>query len=151
MADKVKTLKVGPAEREWLANMLKLDGAGGAEALVQLLPSLGLRSYSGGAEIIREGDAGTDLFFLYKGVVAVKKARALIGKKEIVKLKPGDFFGEVGFLVQAPRSATLVAQGEAQVLRVDPGEFARLLKERPEVASRMEETARQRMQKLAES
>ena len=152
MADKTKKTPVGAPEREWLAKILRVSGQGPEpDDLVMLLPSLCMETHPGGAAIVEEGQKGTDLFFLYKGSAAVRKNRLLFGSKEVVKLKPGEFFGEVGFLVQAPRSASVVAQGEAKVLKVACAEFQRLLEKHPAVSERLETTARERMQKLSES
>ena len=154
MADKIEKMNIGFPERKWLADTLEGGYIGhgpGPEDVAALLPSLTLVRYSDGAEIVVEGERGKELFFLYKGGAAVKKAKLLFGKKGVARLKPGDFFGEVSFLVQAPRSATVAAEGKTEVFRLAPGEFQALLEKHPDIASHLEETARRRMQKLSEA
>jgi CRP-like cAMP-binding protein len=57
-----------------------------------------------GSEIIREGAQGEDLYIVMKGRVTVEKAGLRIGE-----LTAGAFFGEMGLVDNAPRSATVRA------------------------------------------
>lgn len=57
-----------------------------------------------GHEIMQEGQADASFYVLVNGEVAVRK-----GAREIVRLHPGDCFGEMGMITHRPRSATIVA------------------------------------------
>ena len=54
--------------------------------------------------IIREGDAGEELFLISEGEVEVDRAG-----REVARLGPGDFFGELSLMSGDPRNATVVA------------------------------------------
>jgi putative ABC transport system ATP-binding protein len=54
--------------------------------------------------IIREGDAGEELFLISEGEVEVDRAG-----REVARLGPGDFFGELSLMSGDPRNATVIA------------------------------------------
>ena len=54
--------------------------------------------------IIREGDAGEELFLISEGEVEVDRAG-----REVARLGPGDFFGELSLMSGDPRNATVVS------------------------------------------
>jgi putative ABC transport system ATP-binding protein len=54
--------------------------------------------------IIHEGDAGEELFLISEGEVEVDRAG-----REVARLGPGDFFGELSLMSGDPRNATVVA------------------------------------------
>ncbi|MCS6898520.1 MAG: protein phosphatase 2C domain-containing protein [Myxococcales bacterium] len=62
------------------------------------------RNFSTGTEILREGSPGEDLYILTQGRVSVEKAGQRIGE-----LAMGAYFGEMGLVDNAPRSATVRA------------------------------------------
>jgi eukaryotic-like serine/threonine-protein kinase len=66
-----------------------------------------------GEEIVGEGQADTSFFVLVAGEVAVRKST-----REIVRLYPGDCFGEMGLISRRPRTATIVAITDVTVLRL---------------------------------
>ncbi len=62
-----------------------------------------------GADIIRQGEKGTSLFLIARGVVAVIVARPGKPPKRVASLHAGEFFGEMALLTQEPRTATVQA------------------------------------------
>jgi small-conductance mechanosensitive channel/CRP-like cAMP-binding protein len=73
------------------------------------------RLFTAGEEIVREGDAGQELFVLVQGRVAV-----FANGEEVARLEPGGFFGEMSLLTGEPRSATVVALGDVRAIAVAP-------------------------------
>ena len=70
-----------------------------------------------GEEIIRQGDQGDSLFVILKGSVEVRVASA--GEEEVVDtLGAGSCFGEMSLLTGAPRSATVLAVDDVEVVPV---------------------------------
>jgi CPA1 family monovalent cation:H+ antiporter len=82
-----------------------LDSAAVASVVNALVP----RTYTAGAVIIRQGDRGTSLFLISRGVVAVVLRRDDGREARVASLQPGDFFGEMALLSAEPRSATVRA------------------------------------------
>jgi CRP-like cAMP-binding protein len=77
---------------------------------------------------IREGDEGDYYFVVESGRFQVER---LVGGAKVVlaELKSGDAFGEEALVSEAKRNATVVALGEAVLLRLDKQHFNELLRE----------------------
>lgn len=73
---------------------------------------------SAGEVIIRQGDAGDRFYLVEDGVVAVT-----IDGGHVADLGPGDFFGEIALLRDAPRNATVTAAGDVRLLALERAEF----------------------------
>ncbi len=135
------------ADLDALAKSLGLDHV----QLRQNLPSLTVRTYAAGAPIVREGQVGADLFILIKGSASVRVARWLVLQKEVARLKPGDLFGEIGFVAASQRTATVVAEEPVEVLRILAPEMKGLLERKPGLRKAIEEMARQHLYGLSSS
>jgi CRP-like cAMP-binding protein len=148
-----ETLRIGQAEFEWLQKALGLSdylSIDSIELLRQKLPSLELVGYAGGEEIVREGEPGTDVFLLYEGKAVVRRKRAWLGSKKLGDLGPGSLFGEVGFLAETARSATVSASGAAKVFKFGADDMRRVMDDNPRYAKSIAQLAKQRLQKLNE-
>lgn len=66
-----------------------------------------------GIQIMREGQSEAAFFVLIKGEVAVRR-----NMREIVRLHPGDCFGEMGMLARRPRSATIITMTDVTVIKI---------------------------------
>lgn len=64
-------------------------------------------------EIVQEGQADTSFYVLVIGEVSVSKRG-----QEIVRLYPGDCFGEMGLLSRRPRTATISAVTDITVMKL---------------------------------
>lgn len=85
-----------------------------------------------GRPLCREGEVGQEFFVLESGSVSVT-----VGGREVSRLGPGDFFGELALLDAGPRNATVTAEDDVKVLVLSRREFMDLLEEEPIVAVRM--------------
>jgi CRP-like cAMP-binding protein len=85
--------------------------------------------FPAGRTIVRQGEIGTGFFLIVSG-----GARVVRDGKQIARLGEGDFFGELSLLDQAPRIATVTADGPTVCLAIASWEFERLLEEQPRVA-----------------
>jgi CRP-like cAMP-binding protein len=79
--------------------------------------------------LTRQGEAGDTFYVLLEGTANVRRARG----KPIV-LQPGESFGELALLGDAPRAATVEAAEEAVVLELGRPAFQRMLREQPTVS-----------------
>jgi putative ABC transport system ATP-binding protein len=73
--------------------------------LTDVAEKMSKRHYNAGETIIRKGDPGEDFFLVSDGEVDIIRA-----DREVARLGPGDFFGEVSLITGEPRNATVVAQ-----------------------------------------
>jgi CRP-like cAMP-binding protein len=71
-----------------------------------------------GEVILREGRLGRELFIILEGTVVVTR-----GSRVVNEWGPGDHFGELAAIEAAPRSATVTATSDLDVLIVGPREF----------------------------
>jgi CPA1 family monovalent cation:H+ antiporter len=78
------------------------------DAFADLADRLQARTFPAGEVIIRQGESGTSLYLLARGVVRVSREEAE-GVREISTLLPGDFVGEMALLHAERRSATVRA------------------------------------------
>ena len=95
-----------------------------------------LLQYRAGEVIIREGDAGREMFVVMTGTV-----RVVTGTKqapvELAQLKRGAFFGEVSLLTGRPRTATVVAIDEVELIAFQKQDMEPILRKYPRVRKLM--------------
>ena len=82
-----------------------------------------------GTVIAREGDPGVGLFILLDGTAEVS-----IGGRKKATLGPGEFFGEIALLDGGPRTATVTAKTDVQLLGLTEWVFRGLMSEHPTIA-----------------
>ena len=117
-----------------------------------LRPFLRHRHLAPGEAVIREGDPGNSLFAVHRGTLQVVRAEERLEPytglfwKPQADLGPGQWFGEASLLTGAPRSATVVALTEAEILELPKDAFERSLKREPELLERLVDLMEQRDQ-----
>jgi CPA1 family monovalent cation:H+ antiporter len=79
------------------------------------------------------------MYFIAAGEVIVK------GANFEVRLKEGDFFGEMGLLTDQPRNADVIADGYCHLLVLYRKDFRDLLDKRPAVRAEIEAVAARRI------
>lgn len=91
------------------------------------------RSYSAGADILKEGEVGVAMFVISEGTVEILKAED--GKQvKIDELKRGAFFGDMALFENFPRNATVRATSDVTCLALTEWDVHAELRETPEVA-----------------
>ncbi len=85
--------------------------------------------HKAGTVIAREGEPGIGLFILVEGTADVT-----IGGKKKATLGPGEFFGEIALLDGGPRTATVTATTDVQMLGLTEWVFRGLMQEHPSIA-----------------
>lgn len=89
------------------------------ERLKHIMGMLEEARYAKGQDIVREGEDGSKLYFIYRGAVEVLKAASReqdAALKRIAVLQTGDTFGEMEMIDIQPRSATVRALEETVTL-----------------------------------
>lgn len=115
------------------------------KAFVWLLPRLELRRVAAGEVIAEEGDFGDSLFIVVSGTLRVEKRRKDGPPLVLNLLKPNTFFGEIALLGSGVRSATVVADTDAQLLELTRPVLDDLLEEHPAVNAVMRRFYRERL------
>jgi len=109
------------------------------EAMIfEVMKHCEVQYYSSGASVFQEGD--TDDYSLY--IVVKGEFEVLVTPREGGEAMPfscagrGLIFGEVSFLDAQPRSASLKAVEDAEVLRFTHKDYMKILSHEPETAAR---------------
>ena len=93
-------------------------------------------SFQTGQVIFSEGDLGTEMFIVLEGQVQIVKK--LGGEAQLLStLEKGDFFGEMGVLEGAPRSADAIAATDVKLLPINGSRFDEMIRKTPEIAVRI--------------
>ncbi len=111
----------------------------------EVLGLAALRTFPAGEVIIHEGEAGDSMFIMCQGEVEITKRLGLVLDEEapreriIVRLKAeeGVCFGEMALLEKEPRSATVTALTECQLLEMGREDFLRLVRQNCEMGSKI--------------
>jgi cAMP-dependent protein kinase regulator len=109
-------------------------------ALETLVAKMRFRQEEAGAEIVREGEAGGELFVVVEGTLDVTKNNVKVGE-----IEAGSFFGEIAIVTDMPRQATVKAATQVQLLEVSRELVVELIQEFPEVVSVLMRFFRRRM------
>jgi len=86
--------------------------------LTDVAEKMSKRHYAAGETIIRKGDPGEEFFLVFDGEVEVIRA-----DREVARLGPGDFFGEVALISGEARNATVVAPKAADTYVLGKSDF----------------------------
>jgi CRP-like cAMP-binding protein len=94
---------------------------------------LGIRRehFEAGEVVFREGDRGDWLYVVLDGEVEVVRHVAGQGEVTLRRLGPGECFGEIALVTDAPRSATVRSRGAVDLLAVDRESFQALFASLP--------------------
>ena len=91
-----------------------------------------LHTAPAGKAVIKEGDTGSSVFILTRGSVRVYAT--ITGKKvELAVLQSSDFFGEIAFLTGQPRTATVEAIEDSDVLEVADKDMNEMIAKSPRI------------------
>jgi len=92
--------------------------------------------FAAGDIITRQGAVAHWLYLIIRG-----EARVLVdgpqGRLEVATLRDGAIFGEMGMLTGEARSASVVAVTAVDCYRLDKAGFAKVMQQRPEIATEM--------------
>jgi CRP-like cAMP-binding protein len=105
-----------------------------------LAPLVTTTEVAPGAVLMREGEPGDGLVVVVAGLATVSR-----GGRAIAELGRGDVIGELALLVDAPRTATVVATTSMTLACFTSDSFPRVLDECPTVAHAVLRTAIHRL------
>lgn len=92
------------------------------------------RTYPRHTLLIRDGDPGESLFLLRKGRAKVFLGDATGREVILALIGPGDFFGELALIDDAPCSASVMTLEESEFVSIGKREFRQLLASSPGMA-----------------
>ncbi|MGQ9629230.1 MAG: Crp/Fnr family transcriptional regulator [bacterium] len=92
------------------------------------------QSYAEGETLVKQGEGGVGIFFITSGKVKVVKETSGGEKFDVAVMGPGEFFGEMSVLDDAPRSASVIAEEDTKCLILTSWDFRGIMKNHPEIA-----------------
>ncbi|KAK3382169.1 hypothetical protein B0T24DRAFT_672173 [Lasiosphaeria ovina] len=92
--------------------------------------------------ILSEGDEAKAMYWLVRGVVAVTSRD---GEAVYAELKPGAFFGEIGVLMDIPRTATIIARTKCLLVVLKKEDLQAELPKYPEMEKAIRQEAQERL------
>ena len=85
-----------------------------------------------GTEIVTEGTIGHEFYLVLSGQATVRR-----NGRKVASLGPGNYFGELALLDRGPRSATVVADTDMEVVVISQREFMSVLDQVPPVSTKL--------------
>lgn len=100
--------------------------------ILRVMQAVEVRTFKNGDTVIREGDRGDELFIVLSGQVQVSRGDAVL-----THLGQGEHFGEMALIRSVPRSATVTAEGTAELIAIRRSEFFEILRKEHELAVKL--------------
>jgi len=94
---------------------------------------------SPGRLVCRKGDSANELYVIEQGT-----AKVVRDDQYLDELGPGDFFGEMGVVEDAPRNANVIATTPMTLMILSAPALRQLEREQPQLAARINRTIEQR-------
>jgi voltage-gated potassium channel len=111
-----------------------------AIAIADIMELLRAEQVEADEVVVRRGEAAHSMYFVAAGEVEI----AL--DSERIRLGAGHFFGEIAVLRRARRSATVTALNRTSLLVLDAHDLHALMARQPDIAERIREVARKRLE-----
>lgn len=130
----------GRAKRVELLAQMPLFAACSQRELAQVAALTVPAEFPAGSVLTRQGASGGLAF-----VIASGSAEVVRGGRRLARLGPGDVVGEMSLIDGEPRSATVRALSDMEVLEVSADDLRRLLRKAPSVTRKLLEALSERL------
>ncbi len=98
-----------------------------------------VRLYAPGELVVAQGDSAGELYIIDRGEVVVELPREERSPREVARLGPGKFFGEMGLMTGEQRRASVRALSECELLVVSHAAFHATLVSNTDVIEKISE------------
>jgi CRP-like cAMP-binding protein len=116
----------------------------GPESLGAVLRSLTVLRLTDGQLVVRQGDAGDTLFLVAEGELRVF-VNTPAGDKDVARLFENTLFGEMALITGQPRTASVAAAGDADVIGVSKAALALVIAKLPTIRAALDQFSRERL------
>jgi diguanylate cyclase (GGDEF)-like protein len=90
-----------------------------------------------GEKVFCEGDNGEDMFLLLSGGLSAHRVQSDGTQRLMFDIKPGAFFGEMSIIANEPRSATITAKEDSDIMVLLGIDFYRIIFEHPMIGVKL--------------
>jgi CRP-like cAMP-binding protein len=109
-----------------LANVHMFEGL--RPAYLKRIAGIGMREqHPAGALVFAEGAVGDKMYLILSGAVRISRDVAGLGEEALAVLRPGNYFGEMALIDDAPRSADATAHEATELFVIRKEELEDLL------------------------
>ena len=110
-----------------------------ADRQKELANDLVFAPFAHGEAVTREGESDDGLFMLVEGEASVRIGTKDGEGREVTRLLPGQFFGEMSLMTGEARTASVVAATDLVCYRLEKAAFQRVLRDMPALADQIAE------------
>jgi small-conductance mechanosensitive channel/CRP-like cAMP-binding protein len=143
----VTPARVNPATNEEVLRAVSMFSTLSDGQCAELAAVSTRRIYAAREVIVRQSEPGGSMFVVARGEVSVSLEP---GRSELARLGPGDFFGEMSLLTGDPRTATVTAVRDAELLEIRTEAFRRFVLGNPAIVEQVGAAVAARAAQLAE-
>lgn len=97
------------------------------EEMMNLIDAIVVTNFTPNFDIIKQNDTASSMFFVLEGEAVVSMTSSKGETKEIQRLMPGSYFGEMALITMEKRKATVRAAGNVRCGELSVDAFERLL------------------------
>jgi len=90
-----------------------------------------------GETLFNEGDPGAEMFILYTGSLVAHKKQSDGTQRQMFIIPPGDFLGEMSIIANEPRSATISAVEDSELMVLKGTDFYHIVLGYPELGIKL--------------
>lgn len=108
------------------------------------------KTFKAGEIIFKEGSEADSMFRIEQGEVKVVVKYGMENEVEVATLKDGKYFGEMGVIDNAKRSATIIAKNNVELLVIDKTSFSDFVATNPEDAIKIMKTLTKSLRETTE-
>jgi len=127
--------------------LMKVDLFSGLTPSLQhaLAEQLEYTPFAAGEAVTREGDHDDGLYMIVEGEAIVRigggsnDSSGILGPRDVARLTPGQFFGEMSLMTGEVRTATVIAMTNLICYRMNKSAFEHILRETPAIADQIAE------------
>ncbi len=136
------TIRRKPAERAELLSKVEFFEGFSDEDLRRVVELGDEVDLPAGAVVVDQGDPGTTCYVVLSGTASV-----YVRGEYVASSGPGSMVGEIALVDHRPRTATVVADTDLELIRFDSVAFRTLLDEMPKASERLMTVLRARLER----
>ncbi len=136
----------GPTDAEVLAQLPKVPIFSdlNPKEFGPFLHSMELKLYEAGERVVTEGETGDSFYIITAGEADIVKEKDKPEPVRLTTLSDGAFFGEFAYLTGAPRTASVIAKTQLELLELKKSSLDKLVKRFPHTGTVLQKFFRER-------